>query len=66
MIQLNNISKSFEVKAVRIDALKDISLSIEKGEIFGVIRRFRSREKYFDPLRQPFGKTRQWSSNYRK
>ncbi|MGB3106363.1 methionine ABC transporter ATP-binding protein [Sphingobacterium siyangense] len=37
MIQLNNISKSFEVKAVRIDALKDISLSIEKGEIFGVI-----------------------------
>ena len=37
MIQLNNISKSFEVKAVRIDALKDISLSIAKGEIFGVI-----------------------------
>ncbi len=37
MIQLNNISKSFEVKATRIDALKDISLSIEKGEIFGVI-----------------------------
>lgn len=37
MIQLNNISKSFEVKAVRIDALKGISLSIEKGEIFGVI-----------------------------
>lgn len=37
MIQLNNISKSFEVKAARIDALKDISLSIAKGEIFGVI-----------------------------
>lgn len=37
MIQLNNISKSFEVRAARIDALKDISLSIEKGEIFGVI-----------------------------
>ncbi|MBB1643736.1 MULTISPECIES: methionine ABC transporter ATP-binding protein [unclassified Sphingobacterium] len=37
MIQLNNISKSFEVKATRIDALKDVSLSIEKGEIFGVI-----------------------------
>ncbi|WP_333862695.1 methionine ABC transporter ATP-binding protein [Sphingobacterium sp.] len=37
MIQLNNISKSFEVKAVRIDALRDVSLSIAKGEIFGVI-----------------------------
>lgn len=37
MIQLNNISKSFEVKTVRVDALKDISLSIAKGEIFGVI-----------------------------
>ena len=37
MIQLSNISKSFEVKAARIDALKDISLSIAKGEIFGVI-----------------------------
>jgi len=37
MIQLNNISKSFEVKAKRIDALKSVSLSIEKGEIFGVI-----------------------------
>ncbi|MNK07204.1 Methionine import ATP-binding protein MetN [compost metagenome] len=37
MIQLNNISKSFDVKATRIDALKDISLSIQKGEIFGVI-----------------------------
>ncbi len=37
MIQLNNISKSFEVKAARIDALKNISLSIAKGEIFGVI-----------------------------
>ncbi|WP_312329731.1 methionine ABC transporter ATP-binding protein [Sphingobacterium sp.] len=37
MIQLNNISKSFEVKAARIDALKDVSLSIGRGEIFGVI-----------------------------
>ena len=37
MIQLNNISKSFAVKATRIDALKDVSLSIAKGEIFGVI-----------------------------
>lgn len=37
MIQLNNISKSFEVKSRRIDALKSLSLSIAKGEIFGVI-----------------------------
>ena len=37
MIQLNKISKSFDVKATRIDALKDISLSIAIGEIFGVI-----------------------------
>lgn len=37
MIQLNNISKSFEVKSKRIEALKSLTLSIGKGEIFGVI-----------------------------
>ncbi|WP_324760090.1 methionine ABC transporter ATP-binding protein [Sphingobacterium thalpophilum] len=37
MIQLNNISKSFKVKSKRIEALKELSLSIGKGEIFGVI-----------------------------
>lgn len=37
MIQLNNISKSYQVKSNRIDALQGISLTISKGEIFGVI-----------------------------
>ena len=37
MIQLNNISKTFSSKSGPITALENISLSIEDGEIFGII-----------------------------
>ena len=37
MIELKNISKTFSSKAGPITALEDISLTIEDGEIFGII-----------------------------
>ena len=37
MIQLEHLSKTFEGAAGRIEALQDINLTIEQGDIFGVI-----------------------------
>ncbi|PLR82863.1 methionine ABC transporter ATP-binding protein [Bacillus canaveralius] len=37
MIVLENVSKTFAVKQGKIDALKNVSLEVKKGEIFGVI-----------------------------
>lgn len=37
MIELTGISKSFTGKKGSIDALKDVSISVKKGEIYGVI-----------------------------
>ncbi len=36
-IELTNISKSYSGKAGTVEALREVSLSIEEGEIFGVI-----------------------------
>ena len=36
MIQLQHISKVYE-GATRVEALKDISLDVKEGEIFGII-----------------------------
>lgn len=37
MIQLINVSKSFKANGVETDAVKDVSLEINDGEIFGII-----------------------------
>jgi len=37
LIEIDNISKTFTVKKTSVQALDEVSLSIEKGEIFGVI-----------------------------
>lgn len=37
MIQLEQVSKTFTVKKRTVEALKNISLEVKKGEIFGVI-----------------------------
>ncbi|GIM45353.1 methionine import ATP-binding protein MetN 1 [Collibacillus ludicampi] len=37
MIQLSNVSKTFYTKKGKVDALKNVSLQVNKGEIFGVI-----------------------------
>lgn len=36
-IELKNIYKTFERKGQKIEALRDISLQVEKGDIYGVI-----------------------------
>ncbi|MBY0010780.1 MULTISPECIES: methionine ABC transporter ATP-binding protein [Paenibacillus] len=37
MIELKNVHKTFTRKGITIDALKGVSLKVEKGDIFGVI-----------------------------
>ena len=37
MIRVEHISKTFQVNNGQVDAVKDISFSIEKGDIFGII-----------------------------
>ena len=37
IIKIENLTKIFKVGKSEITALKDINLSIEKGEIFGII-----------------------------
>ncbi|AMC93598.1 methionine ABC transporter ATP-binding protein [Erysipelothrix larvae] len=37
MIRLENVSKRFELKNTQVDAVRDVSLTINDGEIFGVI-----------------------------
>jgi len=37
LIELVNLSKRFETAAGPVDAVKDVSLKIEKGDIFGII-----------------------------
>ncbi|WP_281520404.1 ATP-binding cassette domain-containing protein, partial [Massilicoli timonensis] len=37
MIRLEHVSKTFTSKHGSVEALKDVSLTIEKGKIFGII-----------------------------
>lgn len=37
IIQLNNVSKTFQSKTGTVEAVKNITLEIEKGDIFGII-----------------------------
>ena len=37
VIELKNITKTYIGKNGQVDALKDVSLSVEEGEIYGVI-----------------------------
>ena len=37
MIEINNVSKTFHIKSKKVEALKNVSLKIEKGDMYGVI-----------------------------
>ena len=37
MIELKNISKTFETKDGKVEALKDIAIKIKDGDIYGII-----------------------------
>ena len=36
-IEIRNLTKTFDIKGRTVNALKNINLSIEKGDIFGII-----------------------------
>ena len=36
-IEVKHLSKVFNQKELKVEALKDINLSIEKGDIYGII-----------------------------
>ncbi len=46
MIEFRHVSKSFSRKGHPVLALQDINLSIERGDIFGIIRLQRGRKKH--------------------
>ena len=37
MIEIKNVSKTFKSKEAHVDALKNVTLTIDKGDIFGII-----------------------------
>ena len=37
VIEVKHLSKTFQQKDLKVDALSDINLSIEKGDIYGII-----------------------------
>ncbi|MDX1807175.1 MAG: ATP-binding cassette domain-containing protein, partial [Paenisporosarcina sp.] len=37
MIEFQQVTKSFQTKKQTVDALKGIDLTVEKGDIFGVV-----------------------------
>ena len=37
IVEVRNVSKTFLTKDGRVDALRDINLSVEKGDIYGII-----------------------------
>lgn len=37
MIEFSHLNKTFVSRAGRVEALKDVSLTVEDGDIFGVI-----------------------------
>ncbi|MGO4549356.1 methionine ABC transporter ATP-binding protein, partial [Paenibacillus sp. 2TAB23] len=37
MIQLNSVKKSYRAGGTQVEAVKDVSLTVQKGEIFGII-----------------------------
>jgi D-methionine transport system ATP-binding protein len=37
IVQFRGVSKSYEVQGRRVDALRDVSLSVERGDVFGIV-----------------------------
>ena len=44
-IAIRHLSKTFEQKGNSVEALRDISLDIEEGDIYGIIGMSRSEER---------------------
>lgn len=44
MIKLEHLSKTFQTSSGEIEAVSDVSLTVEKGDIFGIIGLSRRRK----------------------
>lgn len=70
MIQVENLCKRFNTKGGTVEAAKNISFSIEKGEIFGIIGLSGAGKSTLVRCLNPFGKTNirnsqsQWQKSY--
>ena len=60
MIELKHVSKTFDTgTAGGVDALKDVSLTIEDGDIYGIIGMSGAGKKYAGAVHQPAGEAYQ-------
>ena len=64
MIELKNLSKVYDNGRNRVEAIKDINLTIEDGDIFGIIGL--SGQEYAYPLHQFSGKAYGGKSHLRR
>ena len=58
-LEVHNLCKTFTAKNGSVEALKGVSLSIGKGEIFGVIGLFRRGQEYAGAMYESAGTPRQ-------
>ena len=57
MIELKNVTKTFSAGSNTVHAVKDVSLVIEKGEIFGIIGFSGAGKSHTCKMYKSFGKT---------
>ncbi|EUJ33766.1 ABC transporter ATP-binding protein [Listeria floridensis FSL S10-1187] len=50
MIELAGVSKNFTTNKQMVEAVKDVSLEVQKGEIYGVVGYSGARKKHAHPL----------------
>ena len=63
-IEVKHLSKTFEQKGIRVDALKDINLTIESGDIYGIIGMSGAGKSTLVP--ELFGEAYRWSGINRR
>lgn len=57
VIELNDVSVTFHEGGRTVEAVKHVNISVEKGEIFGIVGFFRSWQIHFGAHHQSAGTT---------